>query len=130
VLEHSVTGAPDVNAVATRHDGQVDILLWNYHDADLPTSPAQVSLAVDGLSGHTVSESQFRMDSTHSNSYRAWVQMGRPPHPDAHQQAELEKAGHLEETVSGTSLPVRSGKATVEITLPRDAVVLVRLKTR
>ena len=130
VLEHSVTGAPDVNAVATRDNGQIDILLWNYHDADLPASPTQVSLAVDGLSGHTVSESQFRMDSTHSNSYRAWVQMGRPPHPDAHQQAELEKAGHLEETVSGKPLPVRSGKATVEITLPRNAVVLVRLKTR
>ena len=129
ILQNSVTGAPDVNAVATRHNGQVDILLWNYHDADLPAAPAHVRLAVDGLTGRSVSESQYRMDSTHSDADTLWVKMGQPPHPTAQQQSELEKAGQLAKPVSNRRLPVHGGKATIEVTLPRDAIVVVRLSS-
>lgn len=127
ILEDSVTGEPDINAVATRNGNQIDILFWNYHDADLPAPPIQVHLAVDGLTGAAVRESQFRMDSTHSDAYPLWVQMGSPPQPTPQQQAELEKAGQLAETVSNQPVSFHGGKATIDITLPRDAVVVVQL---
>jgi xylan 1,4-beta-xylosidase len=127
ILQNSVTGAPDIDAVATRHNGQIDILLWNYHDADVPAPPAQVRLTVDGLTGSTIEQSQFRVDSTHSDAYPLWVQMGSPAHPTAEQQSQLEKAAQLAEPVSNFRLPIHSGKAFVDITLPRDAVVIVHL---
>lgn len=130
VLQNSVTGAPDVNAVATRRNGQIDILLWNYHDADVLASPAQVRLTVDGLGGSAVRESQYRMDSEHSDAYTLWVKMGRPPHPSAQQQAELEKAGQLSEPIANRRISVDAGRARIELTLPRDAVVVVRLSMR
>ena len=127
VLEDSVSGAPDINAVATRHNGEIDILLWNYHDADLPAPPARVHLAIDGLSGRSLRESEYRMDSSHSDAYPLWVRMGRPPHPTAQQQAELEKAGRLAEPVVNRPLAIHAGQATIEVTLPRDAVLVIRL---
>lgn len=130
ILQNSVTGAPDVDAVATRRNGQVDILLWNYHDADVPAPPARVHLTVDGLSGSSVGESRFRVDTTHSDAYPLWVKMGSPAHPTGQQQSELEKAAQLAEPVANLRLPLHAGKATIDITLPRDAVVLIHLAAR
>jgi xylan 1,4-beta-xylosidase len=131
VVANSVTGSPDVNAVATRAGSELDVLTWNYHDADLPAEPAQVRLEVDGLHGAEVMVSEYRMDATHSNAYRVWQQMGSPAQPTPEQKSELEKAGALDQTVSGVSLPVHDGKARLEISpLPRQGVMLVRLRER
>ena len=130
VLADSVTSAPDVNAVATRNGGEVDVLLWNYHDADVAAPAAQAHLAVDGLRGHAALVAEFRMDAEHSNAYRVWMQMGSPAHPTAEQTAQLQKAGGLEETVPDHRVAVRAGKAAMDLSLPRQAVVLVRMRER
>jgi xylan 1,4-beta-xylosidase len=128
VVEHSVAAAPDVNAVATRNGHEVDVLLWNYHDADVPAPAAQVHLTVDGLRGRTVVAAEFRVDATHSNAYRAWQQMGSPAHPTAEQAEQLQKAGALEQTEPDHPIALDEGKAAIDLTLPRQAVVLVRLR--
>ncbi len=128
VLANSVTGASDVNVVATRNGGEVDVLVWNYHDADVAAPAAHVQLAVDGLRARDAEATEFRMDATHSNAYRVWQQMGSPAHPTAEQTAQLQKAAALEQTVPDHAVSVRDGKATIDLTLPRQAVVLVRLR--
>jgi xylan 1,4-beta-xylosidase len=128
VVAMSVPEVPDVNAVATRVGKEVDVLVWNYHDADVAVPDTQVQVEVDGLRGVRVLESEFRMDSTHSNAYRVWEQMGSPARPNAEQLKRLEKAGQLEETVSGRSVAVKDGKAPIEMALPRQGVVLIRLQ--
>jgi xylan 1,4-beta-xylosidase len=70
------------------------------------------------------------MDSTHSNSYRAWQQMGSPAHPDKDQIAKLEKAAALEQTIPDHPVAVNAGKTAVDLALPRQGVVLVRLRVR
>ncbi len=130
VVADSVTNAPDVNAAATRNGREVDVLLWNYHDADIAGPGALAHLAVDGLHGRAAMVAEFRMDAEHSNAYRAWQQMGSPAHPTAEQTAQLQKAGGLEETVKDQRIPVRAGKAAMDLSLPRQAVVLVRLRER
>ena len=130
VVSDSVTGAPDVNAVATRNHGEVDVLMWNYHDADVYAPPAQVHLAVDGLAGSAVVAGEFRMDAMHSNAYRVWQQMGSPAHPAGEQIEQLEKAGALEQTQPDHSVTVKAGKVILELTLPRQGVVLLRLMER
>ena len=128
VVENSVTRASDVNAVATRNGREVDVLLWNYHDADVEAPPASVLLAVDGLRGKAVVEEEFRMDATHSNAHLAWQQMGSPAHPSAEQVEQLEKAGALEQTVADHRVVVKEGAASIELSIPRQGVVLVRLR--
>jgi xylan 1,4-beta-xylosidase len=128
VLEHSVTAAPDVNAVATRNGNEVDVLVWNYHDADVTAAPAHIHLTVDGLRGRGVAAAEFRVDETHSNAYRAWKQMGSPAHPTAEQTMQLEKASALEQSVADHRLAIKDGKAETSLALPRQGVVLVRLR--
>jgi xylan 1,4-beta-xylosidase len=128
LLEHGVTSASDVNAVATRNNDEIDILMWNYRDADLPAPPAVIHLTVDGLHGRTVLAAEFRMDAIHSNAYRVWQQMGSPAHPAADQVVQLEKAGALEQSVPDHAIPVNAGLAGIDLEIPRQGVVLVRLQ--
>ena len=130
LLERSVTDLPDVNAAATRNGDEVDVLLWHYHDADVPAPPATIHLAIDGLHGSTVTAAEFRMDATHSNAYRVWQQMGSPAHPSAGQLPQLEKAGALEQSVADHAIPVSAGVAGIDLEIPRQGVVLVRLLQR
>lgn len=130
VVEHSVAAVPDVNAVATRNGHEVDVLLWNYHDADVAAPAAEVHVAIDGLRGRAAIAAEFRMDGEHSNAYRAWQRMGSPAQPTAEQTVELEQAGALEQTVADHPIALHAGKAGVELTLPRQAVVLLRLRER
>ena len=51
VVASSVTAAPDVNAIATRHGHEVDVLVWNYHDDDVPAEPASIRLEAGNLPG-------------------------------------------------------------------------------
>jgi xylan 1,4-beta-xylosidase len=128
VVSQSVTAAPDINAIATRNGSEIDVLVWNYHDADAPSDPASIHLTLDGLHGVSALASEFRMDATHSNAYRAWQQMGSPAHPDATQLAALENAGRLDQSQPDHPLAVHAGHAGFELTLPRQAVVLLRIQ--
>jgi xylan 1,4-beta-xylosidase len=128
VVAQSVTTASDVNAVATRNGREVDVLLWNYHDADVAVPDAQVEVAIDGLRGVLVSESEFRMDAIHSNAYRVWQQMGSPAQPNTEQLNVLEHAGKLEQTRANRSIAATKGTATIALSVPRQGVVLVQLR--
>ena len=74
--------------------------------------------------------SEFRVDETHSNAYRVWQQMGSPAHPTPEQMQQLEQAGKLEQTASDHEVVLRGGKADIDLNLPRQGVVLVRLVQR
>ena len=129
MVANSVTDAPDIDAVATRNGSEIDVLVWNYHDADVTVPNAGVVLAVDGLHGKAVATAEYRMDASHSNAYRAWQQMGSPEQLSEEQKRQLEKAGALEQTVSGYSLRCRMEGATWTISpAPRQGVLLVRLQ--
>ncbi len=127
ILDHGVTGAPDLNAVATRNGDEIDILLWNYHDADVEAPPATVSLQIDGLKGHFV-ESEYLVDHTHSNAYAQWLKMGSPARPDDRQQAALERIAQLDEVIHNRSVRGMKGTAVLTLTLERQAVALIRLQ--
>ena len=70
----------------------------------------------------------YRIDETHSNAYTAWKNMGSPQSPTPEQYAQLKAAGQLQLLTSPVWLDVDKGRATVETTLPRQAVSLLRLK--
>jgi xylan 1,4-beta-xylosidase len=130
VVAGSVTDAPDINAVATRNGSEIDVLIWNYHDADVAVPATPVALAVDGLRSKEVIASEFRMDATHSNAYRAWQQMGSPEQPTADQKMQMEKACALEQTVPEHPVALRDGKFSLITDIPRQGVVLLRLRER
>ena len=128
IVTRSVTYAPDVNAIATRRPHELDVLLWNYHDADVPAAPANVALEMRGLPSAKVTEEAFLMDASHSNAYTVWQRMGSPSKPTAAQQQELVRAGKLEQETAPHPVAVKDGAASVQMLLARQGVALVRLR--
>jgi len=131
IVQGRAAESSDINAVATEGQGseghQLSILVWNYHDDDLPAREASINLHIDGPAAASVTASEYRMDAAHSNAYAAWQQMGRPVHPTADQQKQLETAGALDESVAPHTLPVADNVAQLSLALPRQGVALVRI---
>ena len=127
VVADSVTDAPDVNAVATHKDREVDVLVWNYHDDDIASEPAQVRLSVANLPAKRVRAEIFRMDGDHSNSFTAWKKMGSPQKPTPAEQKRLEESGRLEHASLETPA-MTDASATLNFPLSRQGVYLVRVK--
>jgi hypothetical protein len=83
MLAEGVRGAADVAALASAEPNRLAVMVWHYHDDDVPGPDAAVNLAVAGLPAAT-SEAKlahYRFDEHHSNAYAAWRRMGSPIAP-------------------------------------------------
>jgi len=127
MIADGVRGNADVDALAVRSDREVSVLAWNYHDDDVPGIEAKVRIGVTGVPAGRVLLRHYRIDETHSNAWTAWKKMGSPQHPSTEQYATLEAAGQLQEFGSPHWIVVKNGEATIEITIPRQAVSLLNL---
>jgi len=128
ILQAGSRPVADIDALATRAERQIAVLVWNYHDDDLPADAAAVRLTLVGVpaQGRALVE-HFRIDATHSNAYTAWKEMGSPAQPSADQYARLEAAGHLQLLESPAWVGVKDGGVNLQFALPRQAVSLVRV---
>jgi xylan 1,4-beta-xylosidase len=129
VLRAGVRGQPDINAIATRKGHEIEILVWNYHDVDLPVDPAKIDFSVSGLpasAGQALLE-HFRIDSNHSNAFTAWKEMGAPQSPSAHQYEQIEAAGQLQLQESPSFIRIEQGAAHFQFALPRQGLSLLRV---
>jgi xylan 1,4-beta-xylosidase len=128
ILTMGVTHAPDVDALATKAEHGASVMLWNYHDDDLPAPAAEVQMTVTGIPPGVkkVLLEHYRIDGTHSNSYSAWKSMGSPQTPTPEQYAQLKEAGKLELLNSPQWLEVSAGKVTISTDLPRQATSMMR----
>jgi xylan 1,4-beta-xylosidase len=129
ILGNGVRQAPDVDALATRAEHQAAVMLWNYHDDDLPADGADVEVTIAGIPAgvNKVLLQHYRIDETHSNSYTVWKAMGSPQAPTPEQYEHLKAAGQLELLTSPEWLDVHDNKVTIGTNLPRQATSLMRL---
>ncbi len=129
IRTNNVRAQPDVAAQASRDKNKIAILVWHYHDDDVPGSDASVNLTLDHLplASGNAKLAHYRIDADHSNSYEAWLRMGAPLPLSAKQFAELEKAGQLAKLEPPKNLRVKDGKLVLNFPLPRKAVSLLVL---
>jgi len=129
IAKSGVRAQPDIDAFATKSTHEAAVMLWNYHDEDLPVAASQVTVKISGIpAGVTkVLLEHFRIDDTHSNAYTVWLAMGSPQNPTPDQYAQLKSAGQLQTLTSPEWLDVTSGAITVTTTLPREATSLLHL---
>ena len=119
--------APDVSALASSEPGKLAVLVWHYHDDDVPGPDAEVNLAVRGLpdSAGNVRVQQYRIDADHSNAYTLWNHMGGPQSPTAEQYKQLEKAGQLTRMDAPAMQRTPDGAIAIHFSLPRQGVSLL-----
>jgi xylan 1,4-beta-xylosidase len=119
---------PDVHALATAAQQGAAVMLWHYHDDDLPAPAASVSLELKNIPAAAVKVTHYRIDSTHSNAYTVWKAMGSPQQPTAEQYAALEKSGRLQQLEATTQQEIKNGILKMQFTLPRQGVSLVKVE--
>jgi xylan 1,4-beta-xylosidase len=128
IVRRGVRGAPDVSALASLEGRSLAVLVWHYHDDDVPGPEASVELSLSGLPvrNESVRLTHYRIDEQHSNAYAAWKRMGSPLAPNRRQYDQLLAASELA-ILRGS--PARAaatdGTATLNFLLPRQAVSLV-----
>jgi xylan 1,4-beta-xylosidase len=128
IRDSSVRGTrADISALAAADANNATVMVWNYHDDNIPAAPAPVTVTIHGLPAGPVLLQHYRIDQDHSNAYTAWKQMGSPQKPDAAQVASLEKAGQLELATSPEWVHTRNGTAVIRMQLPRQGVSLLKL---
>jgi xylan 1,4-beta-xylosidase len=135
IIQSGVRGAqPDVTALASLDvaANQLAVLVWHYHDDDVPGPAAEVALAVAGLPASANSAARlthWRIDDEHSNAFTVWKKMGSPAGPNANQYRQLVAAGQLGKLADApATVAVTNGAATLKFALPRQGVSLVLLE--
>jgi xylan 1,4-beta-xylosidase len=126
MIRSGVRRRPDVAALATLDRGKLCVMAWHYHDDDLPGDEAQVSLKLEHLPAamRRGKATHYRIDREHSNAYQTWLNLGSPSEPTPEQYAALEQSSELAALGEPAELVVEGGAATLEFTLPRQAVSL------
>ncbi|MGA3348605.1 MAG: beta-xylosidase, partial [Candidatus Sulfotelmatobacter sp.] len=133
IVSTGVRAQPDINAIATREDKdkdrEIEILVWNYHDDDLPFPAAPIDLTITGLptTAKRALLEHFRVDSDHSNAFTTWEEMGSPQSPNERETERLQNAGQLQLLSSPAWVEVQQGSVRLHFELPRQGLSLVRL---
>jgi xylan 1,4-beta-xylosidase len=129
VVRNGVRARPDINAIASRREREIEVLVWNYHDDDFPVPAAPIDLLITGLPAHTKRAlvEHYRIDSDHGNAFSAWKEMGSPQSPSPDQHDRLESAGQLQLLASPRWIELQLGVARVQFMLPRQGLSLIRL---
>jgi xylan 1,4-beta-xylosidase len=130
IIKDGVRGAPDVSALASLGPRSLSVLVWHYHDDDVPGPDAVVQIAVSHLplANGRGRLTHYRIDESHSNAFTAWVRMGSPVSPTPGQKGELESSGKLALLGPPETVQVEGGSVTLALSLPRQAVSLLQLE--
>jgi xylan 1,4-beta-xylosidase len=117
----------DIGAIAAKDNRTATVMIWNYHDDDLPGETENVQLEIKGIPSANVKLQEYRIDKNHSNSYEVWKAMGSPQQPDKEQIDRLERAAQLEQTASKNK-KVNKGLLQIETPLSRQGIVFYKIQ--
>src|SRR5262249_6983605 len=130
ILKDGVRTKPDVAALASLDLKKLCVLVWHYHDDDVPGPAAEVELELNQLptrSGRATLR-HFRIDDSHSNAFSEWQRIGSPQEPTSAQYTRLEKAGQLSELDPPRALSIKDGAVALHFVLPRQGISLLILE--
>ncbi|HSU31994.1 MAG TPA: hypothetical protein VLJ11_12250 [Bryobacteraceae bacterium] len=129
IANTGVSEKPDVDALATRSDHKIDVMVWNYQDNDIAGPAANIDLNISGLPADAkrVLLRHYRIDQDHSNAYTLWKKLGSPQSPSPDQYKQLEEAGQLQLLESPRWIDKTSDQADLKFSLPLQGISLVEL---
>jgi xylan 1,4-beta-xylosidase len=128
MLRRGVREQPDVAGLASLDGNMLCVLVWHYHDDDVPGEDAEVSLTLAGMpvGAGDLEVAHYRVDETHSNAFTMWKNMGSPQEPTPMQYKQLVEEGMLARLgEAATVLLENDDAATLGFTLPRQGVSLL-----
>jgi xylan 1,4-beta-xylosidase len=131
IMCDGVRNKADINAIAARNakGREIEVLIWNYSDDDVPIPAAPIDLSITGLPADAKRglEEHFRVDPDHSDSFAVWKAMGSPQALTGAETERLQNAGQLHLLNSPEWLVIDNATIDLQFDLPRQGLSLVRL---
>ena len=127
IIAKGVREKNDINAIASKNQNSVCIMVWNYHDDDMTNTASPVELIINGIGKNKVLVHHYRVDQQFSNSFEKWKAMDKPQQVTGEQYKELEKAGQLQLFTSPQWVEANNGKTVLKFDLPRQGVSFIQL---
>lgn len=128
VIEKGVIDKPDINALASKNENNLTVMVWNYHDDDVLKEIADIEISINGMIDGRVLLSHYRVDQKFSNSFTKWTELGKPQKVSDDQFKEIELAGQLKLYTSPEWIDVKDGKAIVRFSLPGQGVSFLKFE--
>jgi len=130
IQQGGVRAAPDVSALAAWDGKALSVLVWHYHDDEVPGADAAVEITLRGLphGWDRKTVTHFRIDDHHSNVFARWHLMGSPPQPSATQKKQLEETGQLALLSPPEAVTLENGTLRLSFPLPRQGVSLLMVQ--
>ena len=129
IVASGVRDRPDVGVLASRDPDRLTVMMWHYHDDDVPGPDADVALTLAGLpaSATRARIARYRVDGEHGNAYAEWRRMGAPIAPNDAQYQRLLGAARLDSLSTDAPRRLATGELALRFRLPRQGVSLVVL---
>lgn len=129
LLEDSVRGSADVDALASIDQGRIQVLVWNYHDDLVEAEQSRVSLNVNlpKTFWEGVAVTHQRVDDAHGNAFATWESQGSPAAPSKVEIDQLREAMTSLEFEPEKVLKISEGSLSLSFDLPRFGVSLLTL---
>ena len=127
IIAKGVREKNDINAIASKGQNSLYIMIWNYHDADVSAITSPVELVIKGVRKSKVLIHHYRVDKQFSNSFEKWKVMNKPQQITEEQYKELERAGQLQLYTSPEWKETKNGTAVLKFDLPGQAVSFIQL---
>ena len=129
VIDSGIRGRKsDLGAIAAKDMNSATVMVWNYHDDDIPAPDALYNLEFENIPAKKAIISEYRIDKNHSNSYEVWKKLGSPQNPTQEQIKVIENAGQLQLLRTPETLNVRSGILVFPASLPLQGVSLFKIE--
>ena len=127
IIAKGVREKNDINAIASKGQNSLCIMIWNYHDDDVAAITSPVELVIKGVGKSKVLVHHYRVDKQFSNSFEKWKDIGKPQQVTEEQYKELERAGQLQLYTSPEWKETKNGTAALKFDLPVQAVSFIQL---
>ncbi|MBN2772728.1 MAG: hypothetical protein JXR31_00675 [Prolixibacteraceae bacterium] len=128
VIERGIRERADINAMACADKNEMTIMVWNYHDDDIPGESDLVELDIRNIPEGPVLMNHYRVDRELSNSYTGWQRLGAPQQPTEEEYQRVEDAGHLKMLTSPQWISSKNDGTHIKFLLPRQGVSLIKLE--
>lgn len=125
----SIKPRKQVDALATRTETEIQILIWNQVYDQYAEGQKEIALRVRGLGGWERARlTHYRIDREHSNAQHVWQGIGCPDWPTEAQLEAIREREGLEKYGVDAEREVTEGRIELCFALPMHAVSLLLIK--
>jgi xylan 1,4-beta-xylosidase len=130
LIDEAQSVPEEVDVLAAKSaGGVVTALVWRHdddqHRADQAERPVRVTIR--GLGNEPVLVRQWRIDSAHGSTYRAWRALGAPDYPSQADIEQVADAGRLRQFEPERLELPSGGEIAMDLSLPLPSVSLLEL---